>query len=69
MEKLNKTIIRKTGKVSSESREDDGYIEADPSYLFGIMWELTKDAWAFRGDGYAEQRLQRNIANFYRRKS
>ena len=53
-------------KIVSDDESDDGFIIADPSYLVGIVTELTKDAWAFKGED-AEQRLQRNITNIYRR--
>ncbi|HOP65175.1 MAG TPA: hypothetical protein PK906_17485 [Spirochaetota bacterium] len=67
MERSNRMIIKKYRAGSSELNEDDGFIKADPSYLFNIMWDLTMDAWAFKGNGDAEQRLQRNITNFSRR--
>jgi len=57
------TLIRK-GETALP--DDDGFIEGDPSYLMGMVWELTKDAWAFRGED-AERRLQRHIVNIQRR--
>ncbi|MBN2589690.1 MAG: hypothetical protein JXA96_07500 [Sedimentisphaerales bacterium] len=36
--------------------EDNGYVEASPAERFSMVWELTKQAWAFMGIN-AEQRL------------
>ncbi len=47
--------------------ENDGYVEADPSTRFGMVWELTLDAWAFMGKKDAEQRLQRDVTHLVRR--
>lgn len=69
MEKNNRIIIRKTRVNSPDAADDDGFVNGDPSSLFSIMWDITKDAWAFRGEKNAEQRLQRHITNFYRRES
>lgn len=68
MSRVDKTAIRIIRKDQGEETYDDGFINADPSYLIGIVWDLTRDAWAFRGDD-AERRLQRHITNLYRRKS
>lgn len=69
MERSGRIIVKKYSTTASEIREDDGYIKAEPSYLFDIMWDLTRDAWAFRGERDAEQRLQRHIIHISRRKS
>ena len=42
---------------------DDGYVQAMPNELLEMMWEITRDAWAFRGGEGAERRLQRNVTN------
>ena len=46
---------------------DDDYVEGTPGFRIGIMWEITRDAWAFMGNRDAEQRLQRDVANLVRR--
>jgi hypothetical protein len=65
MQTLNRKIV-KLSKISKQN--DDGYISADKSELFGMVWEITKDAYAFMGEKDAEQRLQRNITNLVKRK-
>ena len=69
MERSGRIIVKKYSTTASEIREDDGFIKADPSYLFDIMWDLARDAWAFKGDSDVEQRLQRHIVHISRRKS
>ena len=34
-----------------------------------MVWPITIDAWAFKGEQIAEQRLQRDVTNFIRRGS
>jgi hypothetical protein len=38
-----------------------------PTERLSIMWQLTLDAWAFRGTPLAESRLSRHITRLYRR--
>ncbi len=45
--------------------EDNGYVDADPAERIFMVWELTKQAYAFAGID-AEQRLQRNVAKLIR---
>lgn len=47
---------------------DDGYVQAMPNELLEMMWEITCDAWAFRGGEGAERRLQRNVTHLDRRR-
>ena len=65
--KLDRTKVTIIRKGESALPDDDGFIEGDPSCLLNMVWELTKDAWAFRGED-AERRLQRHIVNIQRRK-
>lgn len=37
-----------------------------PAERLGIMWQLTIDAWAFKGDPIAESRLQRHVVRLLR---
>jgi len=68
MNKLDRTKIRVIYKGQINEIHDDGFIIGEPSYLIGVVGELTRDAWAFRGED-AERRLQRNVTAVYRRKS
>jgi hypothetical protein len=36
---------------------------------FSMMWQLTLDAWAFKGESLAESRLQRHFVRVLRRES
>lgn len=67
MNKLDRTKVRIIHKGQNDETFDEGFIKGDPSYLIGIVRELTKDAWAIRGED-AERRLQRDVAAVYRRK-
>ena len=64
---MDRNIVRVFRKGEAPGGDDDGFIEGDPSCLLNMVWELTKDAWAFRGED-AERRLQRHIVNIQRRK-
>ena len=57
-------------KISIQSKiNDDSYVEASPAQRILMVWEITKDTWAFMGNKDVERRLQRHIAKFIRRKS
>lgn len=62
---MKKWIIQ---KISTRNIIDDDYVDASPSERFLMVWDITLDAWAFKGDNNAEQRLQRNVTNLTRRK-
>jgi hypothetical protein len=57
--------VRKT----SLKEENDDLKNTTPEQRWAMMWQLTLDAWAFKGEPIAESRLQRNIVRVYRRKS
>lgn len=62
---MKKWIIK---KISMKNIADNEYVENSPSERFLMVWQITLDAWAFKGDNNAEQRLQRNVTNLVRRK-
>jgi hypothetical protein len=39
-----------------------------PAERLGMMWQLAVDAWAFKGESVAEQRLPRHIVRVLRRR-
>lgn len=47
---------------------DDGFVDADPAWLFSQVWEITRDAWSFAGKADVERRLQRDVVVLSRRK-
>ena len=55
----NKCVLKKLDE------EDNGYVDAEPAERISMVWELTKQAYAFAGIN-AEQRLQRNVAKLIR---
>jgi hypothetical protein len=38
-----------------------------PAERIGMMWQLTLDAWAFKGEAIAEPRLSRHVVRIVRR--
>jgi hypothetical protein len=58
-------VDRKKCVLKKLHEEDNGYVDADPAARVSMVWELTKQAWAFAGIN-AEQRLQRNVAKLIR---
>jgi hypothetical protein len=58
-------VNRKKCVLKKLQEEDNGYVDADPAERIGMVWELTKQAYAFAGIN-AEQRLQRNVAKLIR---
>ena len=59
-------VDRKKSVLKKLHEEDNGYVDASPAERLSIVWELTKQAWAFAGIN-AEQRLQRNVAKLIRK--
>jgi len=55
-------------RARMRKEKDDGYIDADRGALIAMVWDITKDAWAFVGTSNVEQRLQRDVGKFIRRK-
>lgn len=58
-------VNRKKCVLKKLHDEDSGYVDATPAERVSMVWELTKQAWAFAGIN-AEQRLQRNVAKLIR---
>lgn len=56
----SKAVLRKMTETSQ------GIPDYCPAELLGFMWELTMEIYSLQGDFDAEQRLQRNVANFIR---
>ncbi|MBN2591721.1 MAG: hypothetical protein JXA96_17780 [Sedimentisphaerales bacterium] len=58
-------VDRKKCVLKKLQDEDNGYVDANPAERISMVWELTKQVWAFAGID-AEQRLQRNVAKLIR---
>ncbi len=56
--------VRKT----TLKEESDDLKNTTPQQRWAMMWQLAKDAWAFKGEQVAEPGLYRHIVRIYRRK-
>jgi hypothetical protein len=64
--KTNKNRNIRKSRLSDQGKEDD-LKGKSPGELMGMVWELTKDAWAFKGEPIdPEQRLQRHVVRVIR---
>ncbi len=55
-------------KLREQDKHDD-LRSTTPAQRLGMMWQLTLDAWAFKGESVAELRLPRHIVRVLRRES
>jgi len=63
---MNRKLV-KTINMSEDA--DDGYVQAEKNELISMIWEITKDNWAFVRGQDAKRRLQRDVATIVRRTS
>jgi hypothetical protein len=49
-----------------EQGADRDYLEMTPAERMGIMWQLTVDTWAFKGEPLDESRLPRHVVRVIR---
>jgi hypothetical protein len=56
-------------RIKMEDDTDDGYVHAEKNELISMIWEITKDNWAFVKGQDVKRRLQRDVANLVRRAS
>jgi hypothetical protein len=58
-------ILRK-----SEDGDRRDAADLEPAERLGMMWQLARDAWAFKGEPeHAESRLQRHVVRIRRGRS
>jgi hypothetical protein len=50
-----------------EQGADRDYLNMTPAERMGIMWQLTVDTWAFKGEPLDESRLPRHVVRVVRR--
>lgn len=55
-------------KLHEQDKHDD-FRSTTPAQRLEMMWQLTLDAWAFKGEPVAELRLPRHIVRVLRRES
>ena len=51
-----------------EKDVDDFLKNTTPTERLEMMWPLTVQAWAFKGEDISEQRLQRHVGRLIKRK-
>ena len=65
MKKVDRSITRMTYLKDGDS---DGYVEGGPAARISLVWEMTRDTWAFMKEGNAQRRLQRDVTHLIRRR-
>ncbi len=63
---MNRKLVK---KINMSEDADDGYVQAEKNELISMIWEITKDNWAFVRGQDAKRRLQRDVATIVRRTS
>lgn len=63
---MNRKLVK---KINMSEDADDGHVQAEKDELISMIWEITKDNWAFVRGQDAKRRLQRDVATIVRRTS
>jgi hypothetical protein len=63
---MNRNLVK---KINMGEEADDGYVQAEKNELISMIWEITKDNWAFARGQDVKRRLQRDAATIIRRTS
>ena len=61
------TEIRVRNLRDQDQADQDDFSRTTPAERLQMMWQLTVDAWAFKGERVAEPRLPRHIVRVLRR--
>jgi len=64
---LKPTEIRVTNLQNQNQSDIQDVSKTTPAERLQMMWQLTLDAWAFKGEPLAELRLPRHIVRVLRR--
>jgi len=64
--RLMKTI--RVRKITGHEKQPD-LDDTTPAQRLGMMWQLTADVWAFKGESVAQSRLPRHVVRIVRRES
>ena len=59
--------IRVSNLYDQDRSDQDDFSRTTPAERLQMMWQLTVDAWAFKGERVAELRLPRHIVRVLRR--
>jgi hypothetical protein len=65
MHKPNRQIER-VGTLADQAKDDD-LRDTTPAERMAMMWQLTLDAWSFKGEPIRESRLPRHVERIERR--
>ena len=63
---MNRKLVK---KINMSEELDDGHVQAEKNELISMIWEITKDNWAFVRGQDVKRRLQRDVATIVRRTS
>jgi hypothetical protein len=63
---MNRKLVK---KINMSEEVDDGHVQAEKNELISMIWEITKDNWAFVRGQDVKRRLQRDVATIVRRTS
>jgi hypothetical protein len=63
---MNRKIIK---KINMGEELDNGHVQVEKNELISMIWEITKDNWAFVRGQDVKRRLQRDVATIVRRTS
>jgi hypothetical protein len=61
-----RAIKTRKSRVEDQGKEGD-MVQTTPEERLAMVWPLTLSAWSFKGDPFAESRLQRHIVHLQRR--
>ena len=64
---VNASEIRVRNLHDQDRSDQDDFSRTTPVERLQMMWQLTVDAWAFKGERVAELRLPRHIVRVLRR--
>lgn len=63
---INANEVRVTSLRQQDQSHRDDLFKTTPAERLQMMWQLTLDAWAFKGEPIAELRLPRHIVRVLR---
>jgi hypothetical protein len=63
----NNRQIERLAKLNGQDNDDD-YRSTTIEERWNIMWQLTANAWAMKGDDIAGQEFQRHVERLERRR-
>ena len=62
--KMNRKLVK---KLNIDEETYNGYVQAEKNESISMIWEITKNNWAFLRGQDVKRRLQRDVATIVRR--